>query len=1102
MAASAKMSFNYYQNGKYGTLPADPQKDMEVSQDMHLKMSKKIAQLTKVIYALNTKNDEHDAVIHNLKEQHEEEIQKILSETKEKISVFKRKLDEENDYRQKIASMETTIANHERYKQEAVQRFETFKQHAEERECQVKMEHSQKLLGISQEVLTAKKRFDKQLELFEEWKQNVDSEKEQALSDMKKAHQVEMDELRSFQRSQNTDWLNECAKVEDKFKGQIEELKTQLDSLNVEKAKSAEEYEAKLVKAQAFYEKELAALKQSQLSLHENSSKILLEEQEKMKKEFAVQERELKKQIESLVNQLSVSEDEVEKHKSELEKLKLALDNHQSSSGGLQKLLEEAKNEASNALTRLKEIESELTTYKERCKEQAEDLRSKSSLIGELEATKLQQQSLIQEQNIEIQKLKDKLAWLESQWKSVESEKDSMSKEQNSQLVSLQKSLDDLSLEKQTLMARYERDLQSLRDKMAIREKELADKHAAEKQNLNKTHQDVLKSQQEKANNLLYETKQKMVKQHEADLTKVSEEKDALIAEYDHKNTDLSNKLAVSEEEVRRLEKILKDSESGLGTASSKINSLKEATARLQSDLEKSREEIKTHKTNAANYKAELEKLKKLHESKLAEAQQELKNKLDQLAKDLESKWSDNLRKECARLKLDLTQQKDEEKKAALQQLARLKDEEVVAARRGWENKVHELNNQLDKLKRSLEDKEGANAEEIERLRKEMEEEKKRLEKKLVEAGNEYAQQISSMEEMQLEKMRRLAEQKDDEAKELENKLKSEHSDDMQRSMTAHKATIESLKSEAEKSRLLSLQEAKQEHHKETEKMKELIYERHSDEMEELKRGHSYQLDAARMELDRAVEISKQKDKAHAIQVDELKDEVTGRELHIKNLKDDVKGLKSDISKLTREIEVKGNEILKIRSDANLQLKKREEVLVQKFQHEIECVKADHQREAETLMADFSEAQELLKDKISELQIMLKEAEEKYNNRESRPEDLEAISQLRDAIREREMRMKTLIEEKQYYQMELVNRETNFNKVFNTDPKVGVLNPLQKKSKKGEKGGHHNLPSKHTSSAPSLNRLDPIPNSPIHNANLNPSKPLGPTPAFTKKFVR
>ena len=36
-------------------------------------------------------------------------------------------------------------------------------------------------------------------------------------------------------------------------------------------------------------------------------------------------------------------------------------------------------------------------------------------------------------------------------------------------------------------------------------------------------------------------------------------------------------------------------------------------------------------------------------------------------------------------------------------------------------------------------------------------------------------------------------------------------------------------------------------------------------------------------------------------------------------------------------------------------------------------------------------------------------------------------------------------DEKRFYQLELVNRETNFNKVFNTTPNVGVLNPLSVK---------------------------------------------------------
>ena len=38
----------------------------------------------------------------------------------------------------------------------------------------------------------------------------------------------------------------------------------------------------------------------------------------------------------------------------------------------------------------------------------------------------------------------------------------------------------------------------------------------------------------------------------------------------------------------------------------------------------------------------------------------------------------------------------------------------------------------------------------------------------------------------------------------------------------------------------------------------------------------------------------------------------------------------------------------------------------------------------------------------------------------------------------------SLQDDKKFYQMELVNRETNFNKVFSAAPNVGILNPLLK----------------------------------------------------------
>lgn len=46
-------------------------------------------------------------------------------------------------------------------------------------------------------------------------------------------------------------------------------------------------------------------------------------------------------------------------------------------------------------------------------------------------------------------------------------------------------------------------------------------------------------------------------------------------------------------------------------------------------------------------------------------------------------------------LRRDLTHQKEEEKKAALQQLSCLKDEEIAASKRGWENIVNELQRQV-----------------------------------------------------------------------------------------------------------------------------------------------------------------------------------------------------------------------------------------------------------------------------------------------------------------------------------------------------------------------------------------------------------------------
>lgn len=57
--------------------------------DLHQKMSKKIAQLTKVIYHLNTRNEDHQSELDAIAHSHQLEIQQLARDAANKIGKFK-----------------------------------------------------------------------------------------------------------------------------------------------------------------------------------------------------------------------------------------------------------------------------------------------------------------------------------------------------------------------------------------------------------------------------------------------------------------------------------------------------------------------------------------------------------------------------------------------------------------------------------------------------------------------------------------------------------------------------------------------------------------------------------------------------------------------------------------------------------------------------------------------------------------------------------------------------------------------------------------------------------------------------------------------------
>ena len=86
---------------------------------MQLRMSKKIAQLTKVIYQLNNKNEDHDFDMQDMADTYEAEIEQMLRDAAGKINTFKDQLEaarDESRFQEAVAKVQL------RYEQERMVR--------------------------------------------------------------------------------------------------------------------------------------------------------------------------------------------------------------------------------------------------------------------------------------------------------------------------------------------------------------------------------------------------------------------------------------------------------------------------------------------------------------------------------------------------------------------------------------------------------------------------------------------------------------------------------------------------------------------------------------------------------------------------------------------------------------------------------------------------------------------------------------------------------------------------------------------------------------------------------------------------------------------
>ena len=105
-----------------------------ITQELHNKMSKKVAQLTKVIYHLNTKNDEYEQKMRYMDESTQKRMAAVEAECLETVARYRDEIRRLKDTASAEEQLNMLRAEVDAERESAVSQFEAFKAETERKE--------------------------------------------------------------------------------------------------------------------------------------------------------------------------------------------------------------------------------------------------------------------------------------------------------------------------------------------------------------------------------------------------------------------------------------------------------------------------------------------------------------------------------------------------------------------------------------------------------------------------------------------------------------------------------------------------------------------------------------------------------------------------------------------------------------------------------------------------------------------------------------------------------------------------------------------------------------------------------------------------------
>ncbi|CAF1147212.1 unnamed protein product, partial [Rotaria sordida] len=521
-----------------------------------------------------------------------------------------------------------------------------------------------------------------------------------------------------------------------------------------------------------------------------------------------IEQINIKSQLELIEqrNQLDIKINEYKQLQNEFEQYKLNFNTNSNDMTDLNQQLIKQRNEYEEFKKKLDKTNREMNTVKERFNRQANELEDKLKLLKDKDSINHQLEDDLTNSRKELELTKQRLRQIEEDQHAQLSQTESTTNYLERRIHELDKTIHQLTVEKQQIMLKYDRELTDLREtyenQVSLCKKEMQN----EVDRLNEHYQQLSNDEQIRARTNLELKQQELRQEFEIEkanlLAQWKNEVNLTKTEKNETNQQLNQLKENYTKQIDELKKQLENIKNEYSNIQKQFNDIQSLNSEYKKQIEKLHLDSEQQSKTKEQFQIECDQLKKQYHDLEINSTNELKDKIEKLTSELNEKWSKKFKSDYEKIRKDLTQQKDEERLKAIEEIQRQKQNDLKLA----QNQINELEQQLQQIQTQLLSQQHKSKEESLMALQNASEDKRRTINEFQMRIQDLTTEIQRLEGKNQEELLKQKLQLEKEHINQINELKARHMEDIRGQQLAYNTHLEKIRSDHERTLTLEIE--------------------------------------------------------------------------------------------------------------------------------------------------------------------------------------------------------------------------------------------------------------------------------------------------------